>query len=95
MEIPDSAGASMGFAAGAMGSSLVVAWKSGPDKLTVTRLGPLGELEATSGPMSIPFLAKPTAVIGSPAGNSVVVAWEEDTPSARGKLGRLDCVGGL
>jgi hypothetical protein len=98
-DVTEPGDAPFAFAAAALGSRLAVAWKSdpanNPPDLRVRVLdASLGLVAAAALDNALGFDGS-TSLVGSPAGDSLVVAWTANGMAARAKLGRLDCIGGI
>jgi hypothetical protein len=97
-DVTDPGDAPLGFSAAALGPRLAVAWKSdpadNPPDLRVRVLDAFIGLVVTAALEDPPGLDGPTSLVGSPAGDSLLVAWTANGMAARAKLGRLDCIGG-
>ncbi|MDI3289866.1 hypothetical protein [Polyangium sp. 15x6] len=89
---PDSVGAS------SMAGDLVAAWSYGglpPDRIEVKRINAAGAVVATAMIEANPSLSQPIAVLGSPTGDAVLLAYSSISPvdqTARIHLQRLGCV---
>jgi hypothetical protein len=98
-DVTDPGDAPFDFAAAALGSRLAVAWKSdpanNPPDLRVRVLDASLGLVAAAALDNPPGLIVPTSLVGSPAGDSLVVAWTANGMAARARLARLDCIGGI
>ncbi|MCC6898317.1 MAG: hypothetical protein IT377_05045 [Polyangiaceae bacterium] len=87
------------FGATALGDRLLVAWGNdpagNPPDLTLTLIDPLGGVVTTHA--WEPGFFGPISVVGAPAGNSLVVAWQANSGSGTSavQLARFDCFGAL